>query len=143
MLDRHFTTSNRTALELMERILGPEHPEVAALLVEFSAVLRLMKKLTAAEPLLLKALKIREASYGPFHPESAACVTQLASLYKAFLIFFMPHVSACQQGMHRFEEAVRFGSRDVDLRKRMFGPADVEVPAAMMNLAMILCDAGE
>ena len=45
--------------------------------------------------------------------------------------------------MHRFEEAIRFGSRDVELRKRMFDPADVEVTAAMMSLAMILCDAGE
>ena len=67
----------------MERILGPEHPEVAILLVEFSAILRLMKKLPQAEPLLLRALQIREASYGPFHPESASCVQLLASHYKA------------------------------------------------------------
>lgn len=45
--------------------------------------------------------------------------------------------------MHRFEEAAVFALREVEIQKRIFGPADLQVPASLMNLATILCEAGE
>ena len=45
--------------------------------------------------------------------------------------------------MLRFDEAANFASRDVELRKRMFGPADGEITAALMSLVLILIERGE
>ena len=45
--------------------------------------------------------------------------------------------------MHRFEEAIRFASRDVEMCKRLFGPTEPQVTTAVMTLATVYCDAGE
>lgn len=66
----------------MERTSGSEHPEVASLLVEFSTVLRTMRKFLLAEPMLQRALQIRESVFGPYHQLTSSCIQGLAILYK-------------------------------------------------------------
>ena len=82
-------------MEVLEKILGPSHPEVASVIVEFSTVLRAMKKLNTAESLLLTALEIRESNFGPFHPETASCVQLLSALYKVNALGLSGFVDRC------------------------------------------------
>src|SRR5262245_41889069 len=56
------------ALEARERVLGPEHPSVAATLNNLAIVYYSKEELDKAESLYQRTLKIREKVLGPDHP---------------------------------------------------------------------------
>ena len=56
------------ALEISEKVLGPEHPLVANTLNNLAALYYHIEKYDEALPLLERSLKIFESKLGPAHP---------------------------------------------------------------------------
>lgn len=71
------------ALAIRERILGPNHPDVAATLNNLAALYAARDQYAAAEPLLVRALTIREQTLGADAPLTAQSMSNLALLYAA------------------------------------------------------------
>jgi len=59
------------ALAIQEKLLGPEHPDVAMSLYNLALVCRYQGRYAEAEPLLKRSLAIREKALGPEHPAVA------------------------------------------------------------------------
>jgi CHAT domain-containing protein len=70
-------------LEIRERVLGPEHPEVAASLNALAILHSIKGEYAKAEPLFLRILTIKKNLLRPDHLEIAASLYNLANLYKA------------------------------------------------------------
>jgi tetratricopeptide (TPR) repeat protein len=73
----------RLALEIGEKTLGREHPDVAISLNHLALLLKDMNRLGEAEPLYRRALEIDEKNYGSDHPMVATGLNNLARLYYA------------------------------------------------------------
>ena len=58
------------ALQIREKALGPEHPDVATSLNNLAVLYRAQGRYAEAEPLYQRALKIREKALGPEHPDA-------------------------------------------------------------------------
>ena len=69
------------ALELREKALGPEHPDVAASLNNLGDLYGEKGDYAKAEPLFQRALDIWEKALGPEHPDVARSLNNLATLY--------------------------------------------------------------
>jgi hypothetical protein len=59
------------ALAIWEKVLGPEHPNVAAGLNNLALLLRDQGDLAGSRPLFERALAICEKVLGPEHPNTA------------------------------------------------------------------------
>jgi tetratricopeptide (TPR) repeat protein len=70
----------RRALELFERGLGKNHPEVAICASNLAQTLVSQGKLDEAEPYFKRALDISAATYGPGHPELIPLLRAYADL---------------------------------------------------------------
>lgn len=71
------------ALAIVEKALGPEHPNVAMSLNNLAELHRVKGAYARAEPLYARALAIWEKTLGPEHPNVAASLNNLAELCKA------------------------------------------------------------
>src|SRR2546425_9100205 len=71
------------ALAIRERILGPEHPDVAASLDNLAGLYRDQGKYAEAEPLYRRALAIGEKALGRERAGWAASLNNVAGLYYA------------------------------------------------------------
>src|SRR6266511_1830471 len=69
------------ALEIRERRLGPDHPDVSQAINSLATLHYYKGEYTKAEPLYQRALAIREKSLGPGHPDVASSLNNLARLY--------------------------------------------------------------
>ncbi len=58
----------RRALEIDEKVLGPEHPEVAVRLNVLALLYKDQGREAEAEPLFKRALAISDKALGPEHP---------------------------------------------------------------------------
>jgi tetratricopeptide (TPR) repeat protein len=61
----------RRALAIVEKLLGPEHPDTATSLNNLAALYDAQGEYEHAEPLYQRALAIREQLLGPEHPDTA------------------------------------------------------------------------
>jgi tetratricopeptide (TPR) repeat protein len=75
-------TVAKKALEVAEKSVGPDHPNVATTLNILAEIYREQRQYAQAEPLHRRALTIRENALGPDHPSVARSVNNLAVLYK-------------------------------------------------------------
>ena len=73
----------RSAIEISEKSLGPDHPSVAIRLNNLGQLLQDTNRLADAEPLMRRALAIAEQSLGPDHPSVGTCLHNLAQLLQA------------------------------------------------------------
>jgi tetratricopeptide (TPR) repeat protein len=73
----------RSALEIAEKALGPDHPDTAGSLNNLAGLLESKGDLTAAEPLYRRALAIAETTLGPDHPNTAMALDNLAGLLES------------------------------------------------------------
>jgi CHAT domain-containing protein len=71
------------ALELREKALGPDHPDVANSLHNLAIIYRLKGDYAKAEPLFQRTLDIWEKALGPEHRNVAESLNLLARLYEA------------------------------------------------------------
>jgi CHAT domain-containing protein len=69
-------------IALHEATIGKHHPDVAALLIQFSALYLDQGWYSRAEPLVQRALAIQEATFGQNHPQVASSLNTLAFLYQ-------------------------------------------------------------
>jgi tetratricopeptide (TPR) repeat protein len=73
----------RSALEIAEKSLGPNHPDTAGSLNNLAALLESKGDYAAAEPLYRRALAIAEKTLGPNHPNTATSLDNLAGLLES------------------------------------------------------------
>ena len=71
----------RKALEVAEKNVGPDHPDVAMSLNRLGLVYHDQGQNALAEPLLKRALAIYEKAHGPDHPEGAMSLNDLGLVY--------------------------------------------------------------
>ena len=63
-------------------MLGPEHPQVAASIVDLASLYRDQSRFAQAEPLYQWALTLQRKALGPDHPEVALSLEEYAALLK-------------------------------------------------------------
>ncbi|HEY8378991.1 MAG TPA: tetratricopeptide repeat-containing protein, partial [Nannocystis sp.] len=110
------------ALAIYEKVLGPDHPDVAAALHLLATAHMNAGAFADAKALLDRALVIREHALGPEHPEVAACLETLAALQH--------HAGARAEAKALFERALA-------IREKVFGPDHPDVAASLNNLAVM------
>ena len=71
----------RRSLTILEKALGPEHPNVATSLNGLAALYKAQGNYAEAAPLFQRSLAIREKTLGPEHPDVAASLHNLAGLH--------------------------------------------------------------
>ena len=70
------------ALAIDERVLGPEHPQIASLLNNLGLLYDDQGKYVQAEPMYQRSLQMDEKLLGPDAPEVATELNNLAALYR-------------------------------------------------------------
>jgi tetratricopeptide (TPR) repeat protein len=93
------------ALRIQERVLGPIHPNVAAVLNRLAAVLDERGEPQQAVPLYERALRISEQALGPEHPDLAYPLHNLASFYFEQQKYQQAE-PLYQRALHLFEQAL-------------------------------------
>jgi len=68
------------ALDIREKVLGPQHLHVATNLCNLSLIYYHMKDYEKALPLCQRALDIREKVLGPQHPDVATTLSNLTRI---------------------------------------------------------------
>ena len=115
----------RLALEIDEKMLGPEHPHVASDLSALAGLLHVMNRLTEAEPLIRRALSIDEKRYGVKHPQVAIRLNNLAVLLR---------------DTNQFPEAEALMQRALRIDEKSYGPEHPKIAIELNNLALLLQD---
>jgi tetratricopeptide (TPR) repeat protein len=113
----------RRGLAILERSLGPDHPDVARVLGNLAVLLLATNRLVEAEPLLRRALAILERSLGPDHPDVATTLGNLAGVLQA---------------TNRLVEAEPLYRRALAILERSLGPDHPDVATVLNNLAEVL-----
>ena len=108
------------ALHVYEKVLGPEHSDVAESLNNLAVVYSDQGQYRQAEPLLQRALRIREKVLGAEHPDTAESLNNLAALY-------------CDQG--RYEQVEPLYQHALRILEKALGPEHPDVASSLNNLA--------
>src|SRR5262245_21759532 len=112
--------SAERALELREKALGPEHPDVTQSLNNLANLYRDKGDYVKAEPLYQRALTIREKALGPDHPDVAQSLNNLANIYYA---------------KDDYAKAEPLYQRALTIREKALGPDHPDVALSLNNLA--------
>src|SRR5262245_100744 len=110
------------ALEIRERILGPDHLDVTQAISGLATIHYLKGEYSKAEPLYQRALAIREKSLGPEHPSVASAFDNLAILYR---------------NMGDYAKAEPLYQRALAIKEKSLGPEHPEVATSLNNLASL------
>jgi tetratricopeptide (TPR) repeat protein len=116
------------ALDIRERVRGPDHHETAESLDDLASILRDLGDLAAARPLYDRALAIRERERGADHPETAESLNNLAVLLH-------------RQG--RLDDARALYERALRIHERALGPRHQYTADSLNNVAGLLREQGE
>jgi CHAT domain-containing protein/Flp pilus assembly protein TadD len=109
-------------LEIRERVLGPEHPFVAATINNLAILYQLIGDYTKAETLFRRTLTIKEKALGSEHPDVARLLNNLAFLYKS-------------RGDYAKAESLYL--RALTIKERALGPEHPDLVSTLNNLAFI------
>jgi CHAT domain-containing protein/tetratricopeptide (TPR) repeat protein len=116
------------AVAIRETALGPDHPDVAASLIDLGRLLHEAGDYAAAKPVLERAVSIWERALGPDHPNVARSLNTLANLLRQ---------------IGDFAGARLLYERTVGIWERTVGPEDPSVATALNNLAIVIDDFGD
>ena len=108
------------AMQVRERVLGPEHPDTLASVNDLATLYERQGRYAEAEPLYLRALAARERVLGLEYPDTLISVNNLAALYDS-------------QG--RYAEAEPLYQRALAARERVLGPEHPNTLTSVNNLA--------
>jgi CHAT domain-containing protein/lipopolysaccharide biosynthesis regulator YciM len=149
------------ALEIREKFLGKDHPEIATSLDNLAAINVLQAKYGVAEPLYKRALDIHERVQGKDHPDTSASLYGLGCLYnlqgkyaeaeplckRALDIIekalgkdhpdtgaVIDSVAKIYYSQGKYEEAEPLFTRALDIRERVLGKDHLETGASLTNL---------
>ncbi len=118
----------RRSLEIREKQLGPDHPDVAQSLNNLAGLLRAQGQYAAAEPLFRRSLVIWEKQLGRDHPQAATGLSNLAGLLR-------------DQGQYAAAEPL--DRRSLEIREKQLGPDHPSVATGLNNLAGLLRAQGQ
>ena len=110
------------ALRIRQKVLGPEHPEVATSLNNLAALYNAMGEYAKAEPLYQEALRICQKVFGPDHPDTAISLSSLAWLYNA---------------MGEYAKAEPLDQEALRIRRKVLGPEHPDTAKSLNNLALL------
>ena len=113
----------RQALEIREKILGPEHRDTATALSNLANLLSSKGDYDGAEPLYRRALETDEKVLGPEHPDTATALGNLGLLLN-------------KKGDHDGAEPLY--RRALEIKEKVLGPEHPDTTAALNNLANLL-----
>ncbi len=121
-------TFYKRAMEMFERIHGPEHRDVAGSMNGLGTVYFSQQRYDEAEPLLIRSLAIREKILGPEHRDVALALNDLALVYSA-------------QG--RPADAEPLLVRALSIYEKALGPDHADLAACLNTLALLYDDQGQ
>jgi CHAT domain-containing protein/Tfp pilus assembly protein PilF len=110
------------ALESRERLLGTEHPDVAAAIDNLADIYTERGAYVKAGPLYRRALETREKVLGKDHPDTAESLSDLAALYY-------------YEG--KYEEAELLYRRAIDIHEKALGKDHPDTAASLNDLALV------
>jgi CHAT domain-containing protein/outer membrane protein assembly factor BamE (lipoprotein component of BamABCDE complex) len=113
--------------EIQEKVLGPEHPDVAQSLNNLALFYKEIGSYDKAEPLYSRSLAIYEKVLGPEHPNTAASLSNLGALYNT---------------IGAYDKAEPLYKRSLAIREKTLGPYHSETALVLNNLAMLYEDMG-
>src|SRR5215813_8576746 len=116
------------ALEIRERMLGPDHPDVIQAINGLATIYYYKGEYSKAEPLFQRALAIREKSLGPEHTDVAQSLNNLANLYLA---------------LGDYAKAEPLYQRALAIKEKSLGPEHSDVAASLNNLANLYVRMGD
>jgi tetratricopeptide (TPR) repeat protein len=116
------------ALRSREKLLGPDHLDVAEVAQQLSGAEQYAGEVVAAERHARRALRIREQQLGPNDPLVADSLVVLGSVY---------------EDMQRLEAAEGLTARALRIQESRRGPAAIEVADTLNELGLIYRDQGK
>jgi tetratricopeptide (TPR) repeat protein len=152
----------RAALDLFEKMHGPEHPTTAVSLSKLAGVLRSQGDLAGARPLFERALAIQESALGPEHQDTAVTLNNIAHLLwtqgdlagarplfeRALGIFeragddplttlAIHNIASVLRDSGHLGEARPLFERSLSIRERLDGPESLAVAISLTGLASL------
>ena len=119
----------RRALAIREKVLGPDHLDVAKTLSSLASLFyRVQNYPERAEPLLKRALAILEKNLGPEDPEVAGMLNSLAGRLR-------------EQG--KFTEAEPLFLRSLAIREKVLGPEHADFVKSLLGIASFYAEQGK
>jgi CHAT domain-containing protein/Tfp pilus assembly protein PilF len=112
----------KRALEIREKALGEDHPDVAQSLNNLAILDRARGRHAEAEAHYKRSLEIREKALGPHHPDVAQSLNSLAILYY-------------MQG--KYTEAEPLMKRSLEIRQTALGSDHPDVAQSLNSLAIL------
>ena len=109
-------------LAIEEKVLGPEHPDVAGSLYNLAYLYEFQGNYIEAEPLYRRAVVILENALGPEHPDVAPALNNLAELLRL-------------QG--NYPDAEPLFRRALAIHENALGPEHPDVAATLNNLGVL------
>src|SRR6266511_4132272 len=116
------------ALEIRERRLGPDHPDVSQAISGLATLHYYKGEYSKAEPLYQRALAIRKKSLGPEHPDVAQSLHNLAILYS---------------NLGDYAKAEPTYQRALAITEKSLGPEHLDVAQSLHNLASLYTKMGD
>ncbi len=125
--DEALTVAQR-ALAIREKVLAPEHSDVATSLNNLALLYDTKGDHGQAELLYQRALAIREKVLGPDHPDVAISLNNLAALYAT---------------KGDYGQAEPLHQRALAIREKVLGPEHPDVAQSLNNLALLYVTKGD
>jgi tetratricopeptide (TPR) repeat protein len=122
-LNKEAEAAYQRSLMVQEKVLGKDHPNVAASLKNLAELYAKTGRYEEAELLLKRSLEIMEKALGPAHPEVANSLNNLASLYR-------------DEG--RYREAEPLYKRALEIYVKATGGADNSTAMVLENYSKLL-----
>ncbi|HPO09952.1 MAG TPA: tetratricopeptide repeat-containing protein, partial [bacterium] len=118
----------KEAVEIRERELGPDHPDVAQSLGRLAAAYQGIGDLSKAESLSLRSLEILKLMFGENHAEYASALDETAEIYRA-------------EG--KFEEAEEMLVKSLDITVMTSGQDHPDAARSLNNLGLLFHEHGK
>ncbi len=127
----------KKALEVAEKNVGPNHPDVATSLNNLAELYRNQGLYAQAEPLYRRALAIREKALGLDHPSLATSLNNLATLYDDLAVLACDRSprAALYDDQGLYAQAEPLYRRALVIREKALGPDHPDVATSLENLA--------
>ncbi|HKX31427.1 MAG TPA: CHAT domain-containing protein [Blastocatellia bacterium] len=162
--------SAESALKIRERVLGPDHPDVAFVLRRMAILHNISGDHAQAEALFQRALDVLERSLGPEHPGVALALNNVAIIYtqkgdyvkaeplfqRALVILeaalgrehldfanVLDSLAALYRDRGDYVKAEPLYQRALATREKALGSEHLDVAAALNNLALLYAENGQ
>ena len=154
----------KRSLAIGEKLLGPDHPDVATSLNNMGLLYQEQGRYGEAEPLYKRSLAIREAALGPDHLSLSTSLSNLGMLYQAVGRYaeaeplYRRSIAICEMGLGpdhprtaypinnlaqlyqaqgRYSEAEPLSKRSLAIFENALGPEHHSVGTSINNLALL------